>query len=216
MLIVSASALFLSMAQYRRQPELRIFFYYTLFSLITDLTDLYRALVGVNEHFPFLVQAWSNLFFAIYEFLIFIYFIFRQVSGRGRRRTLRVLTVSYLGYLLFTITLAHKLLTEQSLYFTESILVTIASLLYFYELFTQTPEDPLKTQPAFWIITGILLLNCCSLPLYLTMAFLGKYYIVSYNLVYVLYTVFFCLMMRAYLCQPREWATRRFFLLFKG
>jgi hypothetical protein len=202
MLLMSFAALMMGLFRYRRQPELRIFFFYTLFSLLTDLMDVYRVAAGPNARFAGMLEGWANLLFTIYEYVLFLHYIYLHVSGVLRRRTIKILGGIYLGYLLLSITLFHKLLSYQSFYFLESVFITIPCLLYFYELFVQTPESPLKTKPSFWIITGILLLNCGALPLYVVFGSLGKYLDSCYNLVFLLYTSLFCLIIRAYLCQP--------------
>jgi hypothetical protein len=210
LLASTVAALFVATIYYRRQPELRIFLYYTLFSFLTDLTDLYRVMVGVNERFPILLQAALNVVFTFFEFVVFAWFIYLQMSGTRSRRAIKILSSIYLTYMLLGVIWRHMFIWYQGFYFLESVFITILCLLYFYELFAHTPEGPLNTQPAFWIITGILLMNCCCIPLYLTIGFLGKYIFVSYNLIYLLYTVFFGLMIRAYLCKPRDQAVFSF------
>jgi hypothetical protein len=73
-------------------------------------------------------------------------------------------------------------------------------LIYFYQLFQTNDPQPLKDQPAFWVITGVLFLKACSIPLLLTVDLMTGYQNSAYTLNYILYTVLFVLLIRAYLC----------------
>jgi hypothetical protein len=84
----------------------------------------------------------------------------------------------------------------------ECVLLTLSCLTYFYGLFEKTNVRPLKEQPAFWVVTGILFVNACDLPLLLTLRFMKSYYDEVYSLNYVLYIVFFALLIKAFLSPP--------------
>jgi hypothetical protein len=86
----------------------------------------------------------------------------------------------------------------------ESVFLVPPCLLYFYERFLTVNLQPLKEQPSFWVVTGVLFLNSCSIPLQLTFGYLGKYREAAFSLNYILYSIFFILLIRAYLCSPEK------------
>jgi hypothetical protein len=65
----------------------------------------------------------------------------------------------------------------------------------------------LKNQPSFWIITGILFLNTSSIPMLLTAGLLGNYSAAAFCLNFILYSILFILIIRAYLCTPVNQST---------
>ena len=195
---VSLVAAFVGIANYRIHRELRIFLYYSFFSLITDLTEYMRYAGGMDKPFPMLVQAWTSVLFMVFEFLVFSYFILSNVKDIRRRRAIKALSGIFLICFVMGIVLRRQGFANYwEFYFWESIFLTIPCLIYFYELFTSGPEGSLKALPAFWVITGILMLNCSSIPLYLTLAYMGKYLFIAYNLIYLLYASFFFMVIRA-------------------
>jgi hypothetical protein len=68
----------------------------------------------------------------------------------------------------------------------------------------------LAAQPAFWVITGILFLNACDIPLLLTARLMGSYFREVFSINYILYIVLFVLLIRAFLCPPESKAGATF------
>lgn len=194
---VTLIAVFVGIAHYRNRRELRIFIYYSFFSLLTDLTDYIRYAMGMDKPFPLLVQALATYLFMVFEFFAFSYFILSHVKDIRRKRVIKTIPGVFLIFLVLCMILHLGFIYYWNFYLFESILLTIPCLIYFYELYMHGPEVPLKALPAFWVITGILMVNCCSIPLYLTMAYLDKYMLLAYNLIYLLYTALFCMVIRA-------------------
>jgi len=51
-------------------------------------------------------------------------------------------------------------------YSLGSLLIVIACIYYFWELFQQSASEPLSRQPAFWICSGLLFYYACTFPIY--------------------------------------------------
>lgn len=202
LIAMSLAALFVGIKHYG-QRELRVFTYYILFSLVQDLTDLYRVLEGVNKPIPEMVQGWLSNLFTLFEFVVFNYFILSHVTGRKRRSAIRIVAGIFLLLFFESIIVHHSYLVDYRVfYLSESVFLTIPCLIYFYELFVDIRNYPLKDRSAFWIITGTLFVNCCGIPIYLMWRYLDRYAGSALDLNYLLYTLFFVLLIKAYRCKP--------------
>lgn len=211
MILVTVAALVISIRYYSRHRNLRIFTYYIAFSLLQSTTDIF-ALLFVPAHgkptriFPLVLALTTGLAFMLFEFIICNLFILHYITSPLRRRIIRINALGYFVLLILTFTLASKyihILPYSSL-LLESVFLVPPCLFYFYELFQTVNLQPLKEQPSFWVITGILFLNASSIPLQLTEHFLGSYSEAAYTLNYILYIVLFILLIKAYLCTPEK------------
>jgi len=201
MIAAAIAALVVSLKYYRRHKELRAFPWYILFSLMEDGADFYRYAKNQAPGARIVAGIAGNAFM-LFEFILCTCFILLHVSSVLRRRAIKVNAMIYLLFLAFFCIRKPVLLTVAIWYFFESLFLVLPCLVYFYELFLDVHLQPLTDKPAFWIITGILFLNCCAIPLFLTAGALGKYNEAAFSLNYILYALFFSLLIRAYLCQP--------------
>lgn len=201
MIAAAIAALAVSLKYYNRHRVLHIFTWYTLFSLVQDGTDYYRWAKN-DTGLPRTIAGATGNAFMLFEFIVCIYFILLNVSSALRRRVIKIDAGIFLSFILFCFIRKHFLLYTSVFWFFESLFLVLPCLVYFYELFLDVHERPLKNQPAFWIITGILFLNCFAIPLFLTTGLLGKYEEAAFSLNYILYALFFSLLIRAYLCRP--------------
>lgn len=201
MIILTIVALVVGSRNFSRQREFRIVTFYVLFSLITDLFDLFRYCAGI-DHTTFF-QGVINCLFILFEYTVFSSIILSQVHGIGRRRAIKVFMVLFPIYQIEIIFRHPDIITHyMNFYFFESLFLTFSSLLYFLELFIRPNGGPLKDRPAFWFITGVLFVSCGNIPMLGILGFLGIYWPKAYELNYILYILFFCLIIRAYFCKP--------------
>jgi hypothetical protein len=140
----------------------------------------------------------------LFSFIACNLFILHYIGSPLKRRIIRINGLLYFGVLIFAAAKTSFRLSEMFLAVSESIFLVPPCLVYFYELFSTVNLRPLKNQPAFWVVTGMLFLNASIIPLYLTVEYLGNYTMQSYTLNYILYSIFFILLIRAYLCPPEN------------
>lgn len=203
---VTLIALVISIKYYHRHRELRVFTYYILLSLLEDSTSVYETIMGPDIFFPHVIHGVIANMFMLTEFSVFVYFILQHISTVKRRRAIQIDAVLFFLLVLWTMLRDHRFIIIAGLFPVESFFLVLPPLLYFFELFIRAPSNALKDQPAFWIITGILFLNCCSIPLQFAKAYMGRHAIEWYNLNYLLYALFFFLLIKAYLCKPEpQW-----------
>ena len=201
LILVELAALAVSIWNYRRHRTLRIFTWYTMFSLV----QLWFEFVYVNAGEPVILRniggGISNVFM-LFEFLVCILYIVRNISSRSRKIAIFINAALYLGLIVAASLRNYHILYRSSFFFTESFFLLLPCLLYFYDLFVSGHPVLLKNEPAFWIVTGFLFLNAGSIPMYIAEEFGDHYSIAIYSLNYILYTVLFVLLIRAYRCPP--------------
>jgi hypothetical protein len=206
MVICTVAALVVSIVHYRRNRRLRIFTYYIVFSLLQDSTALFFMLALPADRRPavavlatILTVSYAFMFF---EFITYNLFILHYIHSRVWRRIVRINAWTFFLLLLSGVTGILKYLITHPMHFflLETISLVPPCLIYFYQLFQTNDPQPLKDQPSFWVITGVLFLKACSIPLLLTVDLMTGHQNAVYTLNYILYTVLFLLLIRAYLC----------------
>jgi hypothetical protein len=202
MFMTSFAALVVSLRYYNRHKDLRIFTYYILFSFLQSLEEFFVHSMIPDKITLRIILASSENAFMLFEFIVCNYFILQHLSSARRRTAVKVNALIYFCFLLSVGVRHYKSIYLSTFFFLESIFLVLPCLLYFYELFVNIHPEPLKNEPPFWIISGILFLNACSIPMLLTVGLLGKYSIAAFSLNFVLYSIFFILIIRAYCCTP--------------
>lgn len=201
MVIAGFAALVVSIVNRKRHSSLRIFIYYIAFSLLQTACAFYEFMSPKEQFIPKLLLAIATLLFMLFEYVVCVRYVFLQITSLRRRR---IVKATSLGYIAATTLVIVFRMGYFNLLLVDCIFLTLPCFFYFYELFVYVQEKPLKDDPSFWIITGILFLNCCSIPLYLAQDLLGKYGDKAFSLNYLLYTLLFSLLIRAYVCSPEN------------
>jgi hypothetical protein len=202
MMMATFAALVVSLRYYNRHKELRIFTYYILFSFLEDLTEFFAQPGRLDPITSRTIIASSENVFMLFEFIVCNYFILQHLSSARRRMTVKVNALIYFSFLFWVGIRHNQDIYLHTFFIFEDIFLVLPCLLYFYELFVNVRPEPLKNQPSFWVITGILFLNACSFPMLLTLGLLGNYSSAAFCLNFILYGIFFVLLIRAYLCTP--------------
>lgn len=146
----------------RRFPEvyLKWFSFFLLLALAVECLSISMESQGrVNVH--------VYNYFTAFEFSCYFLFIRAMVSNPRARL---VLLVAAMLYFPATALYIHFILPD--LYFHSitysfgCLLVVIATVYFFLELFRKPPSGSLLQQPSFWICTALLFFYCSSFPLY--------------------------------------------------
>jgi hypothetical protein len=205
LVLATVIALVFSIRYYRSHRSLRIFTYYIFFSLLADIAAFWERAsgrIGYSEHIA--LNIYYNLFIVI-EFLAFSLFILHYVRKRSARLAIKTTIIVFLG-IFFLISFVHFDFVPRLKYIiyiiAESVFLVFPCLIYYYELFITVTPRPLKDEPSFWAVTGIFVLKSCSIPLWLTLTWLGRFAPIAFSLNSVLYSILFILLIRAYCCSP--------------
>ena len=204
MIVCTIAALVVSIVCYRRHKTLRIFPYYIASSLFSDMAVLFAFLYWPGDDLLMAIMSASRYAFLIFEFIVFSLFILRSISSPLWRRIIRINVLVFFVLLAIAVALAPRHLGIQPMHYIllQSVFLVPPCLIYFYRLFQTTDLQPLKDQPSFWVITGMLFLKACSIPLMLTVTSMVGHENEAYTLNYILYSLLFVLLIRAYFCAP--------------
>jgi hypothetical protein len=206
MIFFTVAALAIGIRRYTYHRNLRIFAWYIAFSLLTDLAGCYILAYWPRGSFPMKVVNAMTIAFSVFEFIVCNLFILHYISSPSKRRMIRINGLLYFAVLNFVVFVTYPLYYDEYYTVPEAIFLVIPCLFFFYELFLTRNLRPLTDQPAFWVVTGILFLNACDIPLLVTANFMGSAHDFNeaYSLNYVLYSILFVLLIRAFLCPPEE------------
>jgi len=206
LILIELVALAVSIKNYRRHRTLRVFTYYTIFSL----TEIWGQFIQMNLGDTTLLRNINGGFtnvFMIFEFILCIVIIVRHLSSKARRTAVLIDALLFGAVLTADVIRHPHFLYSEVFFFSESFFLLLPCLLYIYDLFVSAPAGRLRDEPSFWIITGFLILNACSIPMYITGGFSGSYQTALFSLNFILYSVLFILLIRAYSCPPENRAT---------
>ena len=205
MVVIAILALIVSIRRYNRIKPLNVFTGYCLASVLQTVYLPVALLNGPNVMAQWINHVLINLFLLL-EFTVFSWFLYHSIFSVNMRRVIKLASVTFLlfllGYWVINSSSFYRLFIPP-LFAVESLLLVFPCLFYFYERLKNVDTGSLKDQYAFWVILGILVLNACSLPLFLLTDVL--YLQVSDNVFsinFILYSLLFLAFIRAYYCRP--------------
>lgn len=200
MIVTGMIAFVISLKNYRRHKELRIFGYLLFFDL-TQIATTFFAYTQPGKHWIDVIMMLTTLGFLLFENVVCIRFIYYQLISRKRR--LSIVGLPLLLAAQTVILLIYQTMGQFQVFaIVDCATLTVPCLLYFYELFVCTTGKQLKNDPVFWVVTGLLFLKCGSLPLWLSRGFTNDDAYKASSLNFLLYSVFFVMLIKAYLCAP--------------
>jgi len=213
MILFTVAALIIGIVHYKRHRNLRILTWYIAFSLFQDISCSYAFPHRHPGNFRVDQMYVTAIGFMLFEFIACNLFILRCIHSPQRRRVIKINALLYFGLMAVDAALTFpdfsRMYDMYAMYYVlpESFFLVLPCLIYFYELFLTRNLRPLTGQPAFWVITGILFLNACEIPLLVASKLLKEsthYFNEAFSLNYILYSILFGLLIRAYLCPPES------------
>jgi hypothetical protein len=209
MIIATVAALVVSIKYYGRHKDLRIFTYYIAFSLLEDGIGL-CGYMAPDRRAAYLPTSIAINSFALFEFIVCHLFILHYIMSPKRKLIIKINLFVYPVLLAFILIKKYPASIYTPYFLLGCFFLVLPCLLYFYELFQNVNLQPLKNQPAFWIVTAFLFHSTWSIPYALTGHYLGKYQEAATSVVYFLYSIVFLFIIRANLCKPENNAESQF------
>lgn len=106
-------------------------------------------------------------FFTVFEFCFYLYVISLIISNRKMKNTLLIVIALYSLTAVMNIVFFQGMGSFHTVtYAFGCLLIVGACMYYFFELFKFPNSIDLKTNPAFWICSGLLFFYCCGFPLF--------------------------------------------------
>lgn len=190
--------------------ELKLMFIYPLSSLIQTIISYTFTYFYPNINIQKIDQYINlsiNLFLLIEFISIFIFFY--QVVLIGKlKKTLKLILSTYILIFFYLWYYYNPLLYYPfDLVFIQALYVLLIAVICLIDLFKNNPKRSLLSEPSLWIITGSLLYFLCTLPIYIAREFVfeANGALIEeglYSINYICYSIFFLLIIRAYLCRP--------------
>lgn len=193
---------------YKNTPYyLKFFPPFLLATLMAECVGTYYSSIQKNN------VALYN-FFGVFEFCFYLWIISHIVIRKSMKKLIRILIVLYAIASISNIVFIQKMKTFHSFtYAIGCLLIVIACIYYFYELFKLPKAVKLKNTPAFWICSGMLFFYCCGFPLFGFTNFvsgISRMIILNFMAIITILNVFlYCLFTIAFLCQLK---TRKYIL----
>lgn len=139
---------------------LRLFPPYLLLTLLIELYGVYLFLENKNN-----LPLYN--FFSSFEIAFYLYFLSIVVTKPSIKRIIRVSSPLYLVLAALNILFMQGLNRFHTVTFSIGcLLIVFFSMYYFFEMFRLLKSENLSTNPAFWIVTGILFFYSSGFPMY--------------------------------------------------
>ncbi len=194
---------------YNRIGNFKILLIYGLTALTQSIFATYIGVYMVSGQEKIkLIQNSINIFMLI-EFILFNLFLIKSTSISSLRKILIGTSILFILVVLrywFYTNAFNK--SPFFLSVIESYLIIIGCLLYYYSNFTSADNIKIKDNPPFWIVTGMLFLFGCLLPVFLQW---NNTYLQSldiYNAVYLInfvgYIILFTFFILGLKCQIKK------------
>lgn len=198
---INIVAFIIGLTRYKESKELRIITYYLGVSIVNSIIGSYFELFQNNL---FVGQATAGIL-SVTEFVIFCSYLYKTITSRKMRLVIKFFYWTFPAFLFWGWIKIKQIGIPGEVYVLDAFYMISPCLVYFYELFNTEKIVPLKNLPPFWIITGILFYNACSLPIFLLEGYFIKnsllYSDITFTINYMLYNILYLLFIKAYLCK---------------
>jgi hypothetical protein len=156
---LSMLAGFTAMAGGKLSHYLRIFPFFLLLTLITEI-------VGWQLSEQTQDNAALYNFFSLAAFTFYSYVLRDVVYSEKAKKVILLVMIFYLIISLINILFIQKIMVFHTMtYSIGCFIIVVISIYYFYELFQVPRSIDLKREPAFWVVAGLLFFYICTLPI---------------------------------------------------
>ncbi len=180
------------------------FFYLKYFSallfvaLLVEFIGPYLASISKNNMYIY-------NFFSVFEFVFYMFIIQQMISNAIAKRVITITMIIYPIIAIINILFIQGVKRMHTItYAFGCLLIVIACIYYFLELFRHPKSINLSADPAFWLCSGLLFYYCCSFPLFAFVSYWAKYKWMVYNfdiIITILNIFLYTLFTIAFLCS---------------
>lgn len=157
-IVIALFASFFSFEAKNKEFYLKLFPPFFLVTLVIEIYSLYLRNIGEVNY-----QVYN--FFTTFEFCFYQFILSYIVYSIRIKKVIKYSLVIYLIITVVNIFYIQKGKFHSITYCIGCLLIVIFCIYYFFELFRLSTSVKLKSEPSFWICSGLLFYYCCSLPL---------------------------------------------------
>lgn len=204
----------------KNRKKFKLLKYFPVYAATLLLTSITLIISHISKDLKFHPKFFRGLadyvdhLFTLLELIIFSHLYYQIINNRIIKKSIIVINILFLFFFIFMTIEDDEFFQEISLN-TKSIVYTLEAIIllflcsyYFYELFKKLPVLNLKNEPVFWVSTGLMFFMACTLPYSFLENYIRKNFpqftFSSYAIFYIFYTLFFIMIIRAYLCKPEK------------
>lgn len=155
--IAFAITLVCCFARLRNEPSVRLILPLLSITLVTELVAVYLKIIDRNNLFLFHFLA--PVEYALYA-LIFFY---NYKTQAARRLALVSIPLFLVTSFIFSFYFEGVRNNNSFSVIMSSLMISIFSIIYYYELIWETPDADIRSKPLFWICIGLLFYNSGNL-----------------------------------------------------
>lgn len=161
-------------------PEFRLFQIYALCYFLMYPLLIFSYFLNTPEAINLRIfENWDNLFTVI-ELYVYIKYI-RNLLTKIQKNILFILSYCFIFFFLFLTIIGNiygplKQSTKNIIYTIQSTILILTCLFYYTNLFRNKPSFKLKTEPSFWLTTGLFCMLTAMLPFSIAENYLIKNY----------------------------------------
>jgi hypothetical protein len=180
---------------------------FLMVTLLVELLGFYLSTTGRDNTLLY-------NFFTSFEFVYYLWIVSLIISSRSAKRIIRIASLIYFLIALYNIFFIQKNVFHNVTYSFGSLVIVMAAIYYFLELFRLPKSVKLSSSPSFWICSGLLFFYCCGFPLFgllnywsgisnLVLRNFGEILTILNVFLYSLFTLaFLCIRTRRYTLSP--------------
>ena len=169
---VGAVGLVISIKKRTQNPKLKPLIFFFLGYIVGSLIYYFTIAAKIEGHLNNTIFYYTDFADTAIEFLTFFLVIKNYIVNDKIKKALDPLLYVFVGSVLFFL-LAYKIsLREIDQYFLqtvftiEALVLIIACILYYIDLFKQKPDLNFTAAASFWAVTGVLFFMLCTLPFF--------------------------------------------------
>lgn len=190
-------------------PEFRLFQIYALCYFLMYPLLIFSYFLNTPEAINLRIfENWDNLF-TIIELYVYIKYIHNFLT-RTQKKVVFILLCGFLFLFLFLTIKGNidgplKQSTKSIIYTIQSAILIVTCLFYYANLFRNSPSFKLKSEPSFWLTTGLFCMLTAMLPFSIAENYLINNYPETWMILSMinslLYSLNFITIMKAYKCS---------------
>jgi hypothetical protein len=195
---------------YKPDPADSFLKYFPPFLMVTLLVELLGAWLNAKGRDNTLLYN----FFTACEFVYYLWIVSLIISNKSAKKILRIASLIYFLIAVFNILFIQKNVFHTVSYAFGCLVIVMAAIYYFLEIFRLPKSVRLSSSPSFWICSGLLFFYSCGFPLFgllnywsgiskLVLRNFGEILTILNVFLYLLFTLaFLCIRTRRYTLSP--------------